>query len=77
LPTSLPLIHYPPGLAVRRVQDGGWFSYRGKSFHVTKALRGLPIALRQSAAADSLREVLFCHQPVALIDLNQPPDHKN
>jgi hypothetical protein len=59
------------------VQDGGWFSYRGKSFHVTKALRGLPIALRQSAAADSQREVLFCHQPVALIDLNQPPDHKN
>jgi transposase InsO family protein len=76
-PNSLPPIEYPPGLEVRRVQDGGWFSYRGKSFHVTKALRGFPIALRQSAEADSLRAVLFCHQPVALIDLNQPHDHKN
>ena len=71
-PESLPPIDYPPGLEVRKVQAEGWFSYRGRRFRVSKALRGLPIALRQSDQRDSLREVLFCHQPVALIDLDHP-----
>jgi transposase InsO family protein len=71
-PESLPPIDYPAGLEVRKVQAAGWFSYRGRLFRVSKALRGLPIALRQSDQRDSLREVLFCHQPVALIDLNHP-----
>jgi transposase InsO family protein len=71
-PESLPPIEYPDDLAVRRVQAEGWFSYRGRLFRVSKALRGLPVALRQSELGDSRREVLFCHQPVALIDL-QPP----
>jgi len=71
-PESLPPIDYPPGLEVRKVQAEGWFSYRGRQFRVTKALRGLPVALRQSDQHDSQREVLFCHQLVALIDLNHP-----
>jgi transposase InsO family protein len=71
-PESLPPIDYPPGLEVRKVQAEGWFSYRGRRFRVSKALRGLPVALRQSDQRDSLREVLFCHQPVALIDLDHP-----
>jgi transposase InsO family protein len=71
-PESLPPIDYPAELEVRRVQAQGWFSYRGRLFRVSKALRGLPVALRHCEPADSLREVLFCHQPVALIDLNQP-----
>ena len=57
---------------MRKVQAEGWFSYRGRRFRLSKALRGFagraaPIRL----SADSLREVLSCHQPVALIDLNQ------
>lgn len=71
-PESLPSIEYPAGLEVRKVQAEGWFSYRGRLFRVSKALRGFPVALRQSELADSLREVLFCHQPVALIDLAHP-----
>lgn len=71
-PESLPSIEYPAELEVRRVQAEGWFSYRGRLFRVSKALRGFPVALRHSELGDSLREVLFCHQPVALIDL-QPP----
>jgi transposase InsO family protein len=71
-PESLPPIEYPAELEVRKVQAEGWFSYRGRPFRVSKALRGMPIALRQSELADSLREVIFCHQPVATIDLNQP-----
>jgi transposase InsO family protein len=69
-PESLPPVEYPPGLEVRKVQAQGWFSYRGRMFRVSKALRGYPIALRQSDAADSMREVLFCHQLLTTIDLN-------
>src|SRR5260370_931080 len=47
-PESLPPIEYPDDLEVRKVQAEGWFSYRGKAFRVSNALRGYPIALRQS-----------------------------
>ena len=70
-PETLPPIEYPHGLEVRKVQAEGWFSYRGRDFRVSKALRGLPIALRPVPACDSQREVLFCHQLLTLIDLNQ------
>jgi len=39
---------------------------------VSKALRGLPVALCPLPDADEQREVLFCHQVIARIDLNQP-----
>ncbi len=71
-PDPLPPVQYPPGLEVRKVQAEGWFSYRGRDFRVSKALRGFPVALRPCDAGDSLREVLFCQQQVALIDLNHP-----
>jgi hypothetical protein len=71
-PESLPPVEYPDDLEVRKVQAEGWFSYRGKTFRVSKALRGFPIALRQSELGDSLREVLFCHQLLNTIDLDRP-----
>jgi hypothetical protein len=69
-PEALPPIEYPPGWEVRKVQSKGWFSYHGREFRVTEALRGLPIALRPVTEADSQREVMFCHQVIARIDLN-------
>lgn len=71
-PESLPPVEYPAELEVRKVQAEGWFSYRGRLFRVSKALRGWPVALRHSELGDSLREVLFCHQLIATIDLNHP-----
>lgn len=71
-PESLPPIDYPDELEVRKVQAEGWFSFRGRRFRVSKALRGYPIALRQSELGDSLREVLFCHQLLTTIDLDHP-----
>jgi transposase InsO family protein len=71
-PETLPPIEYPPGLEVRVVAAGGWVSYRRHPFRVCKALHGLPIALRPVPEADSQREVLFCQQVIACIDLNQP-----
>jgi hypothetical protein len=50
-PESLPPVEYPDDLEVRKVQAEGWFSYRGKAFRVSKALRGFPIALRQSESS--------------------------
>ncbi len=44
----------------------------GRLFRVSKALRGWPVALRQSELGDSLREVLFCHQTITTIDLDPP-----
>lgn len=70
-PETLPPIEYPPGLELRKVQAEGWFFYRGQTFRVCKALRGLTIGLRPVPEADAQREVLFCHQVIARIDLNQ------
>ena len=74
-PETLPPIDYPPGLDVRKVQAEGWVSYRGYAFRVCKALRGLPVALRPAADADAQREVLFCHQVIARLDLNDTHGH--
>ena len=71
-PESLPPVEYPAELVVRKVQAEGWFSYRGRRFRVSKALRGCPVALRHCELGDSLREVLFCHQLIATIDLDNP-----
>ena len=45
-PESLPPIDYGSGAHVRRVQGKGELSFRGRLFHITKALRGYPVALR-------------------------------
>jgi len=71
-PETLPPIEYPAELEVRKVQSGGRLSYHGREFRVSHALRGLPVALRPVPEADSQREVLFCHQVITRIDLNQP-----
>jgi transposase InsO family protein len=70
-PETLPPIEYPAGLEVRKVQSGGRLSYRGHELRVSDALRGLPVALRPVPDADSQREVLFCHQVIARVDLKQ------
>jgi transposase InsO family protein len=70
-PENLPPIEYPAGLEVRKIHNEGRLSYRGHQFRVSKALRGLPVALRPVPEADGQCEVLFCHQVIARIDLSQ------
>jgi len=67
-PAVLPPIEYSPTDIVRRVQQQGFFSYRGRSFRVSKAFTGLPIALRH-ARIDGVFDVFFCHQKISQIDL--------
>lgn len=68
MPEQLPPIEYASGDIVRRVQQQGYFSYRGRSLRVSKAFTGYPVALRPTAS-DSVLEVFFCHQKIAQINL--------
>ncbi|NIR98046.1 MAG: IS481 family transposase, partial [Gammaproteobacteria bacterium] len=61
-------IEYAPGLAVRKVHDGGWMNYRGREFRLPKAFKGYPVALRPTTRDGEL-EVLFCHHIIARLDL--------
>jgi transposase InsO family protein len=70
-PEALPAIEYGPDDVVRRVQEGGWFSYRGLDYRVAQALRGQPIALRASST-DGQWRVWFCHECLGTIDLKEP-----
>ena len=60
-------ITYEPGDEVRIVQAGGWFTFEGRAYHVSKAFRGYPIALRRSP--DSGYGVYFCHKLIGTIEV--------
>ncbi len=71
MPSQLPSIEYGPSDHVRRVQNGGWISFQGRSFRLCKALAGQPVAMRARADQDGLFDVYFCHQKLDQIELNQ------
>jgi transposase InsO family protein len=67
----LPAIEYGPDDLVRKVQAGGEITFHGRSFKVSKAFYGLPIALRPTKE-DGLWQAYFLTQPIAYIDLRSP-----
>ena len=70
-PEELPPIEYASGVHVRRVQQGGEISFKGRIFRVPKALRGCPVGLRPTMTEGAF-DVLFCHQTIKQIDLRDP-----
>jgi len=62
-------IQYAPGDIVRRVQQKGFLSYRGRNFRVSKAFIHQPVALRHTTN-DAVLDVFFCHQKISQIDLS-------
>lgn len=64
-------IKYDGSFIVRKVQHDGEVSLHGKLYMVGSAFHGYPVGLRK-AEQEGLMEVHFCHQKVALIDLNCP-----
>lgn len=66
-PEELPPVEYDEGDEVRRVQDGGRISYRGKQWRVGRAFRGHPVALRQKE--EGKVKVYFCAYEIAELDL--------
>lgn len=61
-------IEYGADDQLRKVQHGGWFSYRGKAYRVGKAFHGELVALRPSQT-DGVLNVFFCNQSIAQINL--------
>ncbi|MEK7814302.1 MAG: integrase core domain-containing protein, partial [Chloroflexota bacterium] len=67
-PEELPAIEYGPQDQVRRVQAHGEISFHSRSFRVSKAFRGYPVALR-ATSRDGLWEVFFLSHRIAQLDL--------
>jgi transposase InsO family protein len=68
LPAELPPIVYDTTDEVRKVQEGGWFSYRGRDYRVSAAFRGYPLALRANGQ-EGEKGVWFCAHQVGTLDL--------
>src|SRR3990170_2552458 len=70
-PDTLPAIEYETGDEVRKVQQQGRISFRGRELLVSKAFTGEPVALR--AREDGVWNVYYCHQQGGRLDLRTPP----
>jgi hypothetical protein len=70
-PATLPPITYPSSLSVRKVGAQGKISFRGRSFRISKALVGLPVALKPGLQ-DGRYDVLHGPHPLTTIDLVEP-----
>ena len=69
-PAALPTIEYDCDFQVRRVKPNGRIKLHGRELPVGKAFAGEPVGLRE--AADGSWDVYYCHQRVAVINLDQP-----
>jgi len=59
---------YGPDDIVRRVQQNGWFSFKGRDFKVSKAFHAQRIALRPSAE-DGVWDIVFIAQRISRVNL--------
>lgn len=66
---SLAPIEYQNGDWVRKVDQEGWLSFKGKNIRVSKALYGYPVALRASEKAEQAWDIYFCWAKIGQIDL--------
>ncbi len=73
-PETPPAIVYAPADHLRKVQSGGWVHFQGRTFRLSTALHGKPVALRPTTQ-DGLFTVHFCHQTIAAFDLRDGTLH--
>jgi transposase InsO family protein len=69
-PESLRPIEYDPGVMVRKVQQKGEISFKGKTVKLGHAFCGFPVGLK-ATATDAVFDVLFCHQTIRQINLKE------
>lgn len=69
-PEILPHIEYWPGDEVRKVQAKGEVSFRGRVFHISRALKGYPVALRPTDE-DGKFAIYFCKQKIKEIQISE------
>lgn len=67
-PEKLPPIEYSPGDLVRKVDQKGVFSFKGRFWKLGKAFREMPVALRYTEQ-DGVFDVYFCSERVKSIEL--------
>jgi transposase InsO family protein len=70
-PEQLPSVEYDEADQVRRVQKGGWISYRGREWRVGKAFEGERVAVRPGHDDGRVR-VYYCKQWIRELDLREP-----
>lgn len=73
-PETLPDIDYDPGLTIRKVDASGNIWLQNRRFRVSKALTGLPVALRFDPDDDHHAEVFYCHHSIRTLDLSGPDE---
>jgi transposase InsO family protein len=69
-PETLPPIEYAPDHHVRRVQQQGWISFKGKGFKLPKAFAGYPVAVLPTST-DGTWNIIFASQCIASIDMRR------
>ena len=72
-PEQLPPVEYRPEDQVRRVQDQGRFTWKGRNVKISTAFKGLPVAVRPTST-DGLWAVFFMTNKLCQIDLRQLVD---
>ena len=73
MPRRLPDIEYHSGDVVLKVTAPGYVRFRGRKWPISRALNGLPIALRAHPEFDARFDLYFCHQRFGSIDLKTGP----
>jgi hypothetical protein len=71
-PEQLPPIEYGTTDHIRKVDQMGWISFKNRRLHLSKAFRGLPVALRPTAE-DGVFSVHFGAHRIDTLDLRRPP----
>ena len=73
-PEQLPPVEYRPQDQVRKVQDQGRFTWKGRNVKVSNALKGMPVAVRPTIN-DGLWDVFFMTNKICQIDLREPAEY--
>jgi transposase InsO family protein len=70
MPETIAPPDYEPEAQVRKVQDNGWFSFKGRPINCSKAFAGRHVALR-ATETDGLFDLCYRSHVLAQVDLRQ------
>jgi transposase InsO family protein len=73
MPATIEPPEYEPQAQVRKVQETGWISFRGRQINCSKAFAGRRLALR-ATATDGVFDLCYRSHVLAQIDLRQNTD---
>jgi transposase InsO family protein len=73
MPRQLAPIEYGSQDVVVTVTPSGWIRFKGRRWPISRALSGLPIAVRPDPNAANSFELYFCHQRFGRIDVSRAP----